>query len=130
VSFKTGVPGTYLFLIQPITTFSFFKKKRCTALPTDIDGAAGPRTNALMDTLLATFDTNTLREEYGIDAPVVPFTRDFPQADIYELISSDLLHQAIKGCFKDHLVAWVGEYLETVYDTAQANKILDEIDRR
>lgn len=80
--------------------------------------------------MIATFDTNTLREDYGVDAPVVPFTRDFPRADIYELISSDLLHQVIKGTFKDHLVAWVGEYLETVYETAQANQIMDEIDRR
>ncbi|KAF8804851.1 hypothetical protein BYT27DRAFT_7225140 [Phlegmacium glaucopus] len=80
---------------------------RCTALPPDIDGAAGPRTNALTDVLLATFDMTTLHEEYRVDGPVVPFTRDFPCADIYELISSDLLHQAIKGTFKDHLVAWL-----------------------
>lgn len=72
----------------------------------------------------------TLREEYGLDAPIVPFTRDFPHADIYELISSDLLHQAIKGTFKDHLVAWVGEYLEAAYETSQANRIMDEIDLR
>ena len=58
----------------------------------------------------------------------MPFTHDFPHADIYELISSDLLHQAIKGTFKDHLVAWVGEYLEAVYETAEANRIMDEID--
>lgn len=102
----------------------------CTSLPTDIDGAAGPRTNALMDTLIANFDVNTLRAEYGVDAPIVPFTRDFPHADIYELISSDLLHQAIKGTFKDHLVTWVEEYLVTVHETAQANRIMDEIDRR
>ena len=80
--------------------------------------------------MIASFDTNTLREEYGVDAPVVPFTRDFPRADIYELISSDLLHQAIKGTFKDHLVTWVGEYLEAIHGTAQANPIMDEIDRR
>lgn len=102
----------------------------CTSLPTDIDGAAGPRTNALTDVLIASFNTMTLREEYGLDAPIVPFTRDFPHADIYELISSDLLHQAIKGTFKDHLVAWVGEYLEAAYDTSQANRIMDEIDLR
>ena len=83
-----------------------------------------------MDTLIATFDVNTLREEYGVDTTIVPFTRDFPHADIYELISSDLLHQAIKGTFKDHLVAWVGEYLEAVYETAEANQIMDEIDQR
>ncbi|KAF8953944.1 hypothetical protein BDZ97DRAFT_1929203 [Flammula alnicola] len=84
----------------------------------------------LMDTLIARFDTATLWDEYGIDPQIVPFTRDFPRADIHELILSDLLHQAIKGTFKDHLVTWVGEYLEAVYETAEANRIMDEIDRR
>jgi hypothetical protein len=46
--------------------------------------------------------------------------RDFPQADIHELISSDLFHQAIKGTFKDHLVEWVREYLEMMYEKAEA----------
>jgi hypothetical protein len=40
-----------------------------------------------------------------------PFTEDFPRADIHELLSPDLLHQLIKGTFKDHLVTWVEEYL-------------------
>ncbi|TFK39165.1 hypothetical protein BDQ12DRAFT_698238 [Crucibulum laeve] len=43
-----------------------------------------------------------------------PFTDHFPQADIYELLSPDLLHQIIKGTFKDHLVTWVTEYVEVV----------------
>ncbi|KAJ7205518.1 hypothetical protein GGX14DRAFT_335225, partial [Mycena pura] len=30
-----------------------------------------------------------------------PFTWDFPRADIYELLSPDLLHQVINGIFKD-----------------------------
>ncbi|KAF8810183.1 hypothetical protein BYT27DRAFT_7222195 [Phlegmacium glaucopus] len=103
---------------------------RCTALPADIDGAAGVRKNALTDALLDTFSSKLLWDEYGIDADIIPFTRDFPRADIHELISSDLLHQAIKGTFKDHLVDWVGEYLEITYEKAEAERILDEIDRR
>jgi Plavaka transposase len=59
-----------------------------------------------------------------------PFTNDFPCADIHELIAPDLLHQLIKGTFKDHLVAWVQEYLKITYGAAQANEILDDIDRR
>lgn len=60
-----------------------------------------------------------------------PFTYHFPRADIYELVSPDLLHQIIKGGFKDHLVAWVGDYLEIVHGSeAKANAILDDIDRR
>lgn len=99
-------------------------------MPTDIDGVASLRRNQLVDALLEEFDSTTLWDEYGIDAEIIPFTRDFPRADIHELISSDLLHQAIKGTFKDHLVDWVGAYLEIEYEKAEAERIMDEIDRR
>ncbi|KAJ6603766.1 hypothetical protein B0H10DRAFT_2167219 [Mycena sp. CBHHK59/15] len=56
--------------------------------------------------------------------------QNFPRADIYELLSPDLLHQVIKGAFKDHLVAWVGKYLENEHGKAKAKKIMADIDRR
>ena len=59
-----------------------------------------------------------------------PFTNDFPRADIHELLSPDLLHQVIKGTFKDHLVTWVWEYLVLAHGEARANEIMDDIDRR
>lgn len=59
-----------------------------------------------------------------------PFTNDFPRADIHEMISPDLLHQIIKGVFKDHLVTWVGEYLVIEHGKAEAGRIMDDIDRR
>jgi hypothetical protein len=59
-----------------------------------------------------------------------PFTASFPRADIHELLCSDLLHQVIKGAFKDHLVAWVGDYLEHVHGPTQAATIMADIDRR
>ena len=59
-----------------------------------------------------------------------PFTEHFPNANIYELITPDLLHQLIKGVFKDHLVEWVCEYLEHEHGKSKADSILDEIDRR
>ena len=58
-----------------------------------------------------------------------PFTDNFPRADIYKLITPDLLHQLIKGVFKDHLVDWVCEYLEHEHGKAKVNTVLDEIDR-
>ncbi|EMD30276.1 hypothetical protein CERSUDRAFT_38162, partial [Gelatoporia subvermispora B] len=59
-----------------------------------------------------------------------PFTNDFPRADIHDLISPDILHQLIKGTFKDHLVSWVEEYLNKTHGKAQAAHIMADIDRR
>ena len=77
---------------------------RCTALLADIDRAAGIWLHGFTDALLDTFSSKLLWDEYGIDAEIIPFMHDFPRTDIHELISSDLLHQAIKGTFKDDLV--------------------------
>ena len=52
------------------------------------------------------------------------------RADIHELLCSDLLHQTIKGTFKDHLVTWVGDYLELVHGPTRAAAIMADIDRR
>lgn len=62
--------------------------------------------------------------------PIQPFTHGYPRADIHELICPDLLHQIIKGTFKDHLVAWVNEYLILTHGEAHGNEIIDDIDRR
>lgn len=59
-----------------------------------------------------------------------PFTHSFPRADIHELMAPDLLHQLIKGTFKDHLVEWIGEYLKLTHGTAAAETIMEDIDHR
>ncbi|KAF8871522.1 hypothetical protein BD779DRAFT_1680333 [Infundibulicybe gibba] len=44
------------------------------------------------------------------------------------LLTPDLLHQVIKGGFKDHLVMWVCEYLKLEHGATEADRILDDID--
>ncbi|KAL1670915.1 hypothetical protein EV122DRAFT_198945, partial [Schizophyllum commune] len=80
------------------------------------------------DFLVKIFDPGTLWSDFGIREDIVPFTHEFPRADIHELLSPDPLHQAIKGTFMDHLVAWVLDYLVLVHGEAKAKEILDDID--
>jgi len=58
------------------------------------------------------------------------FTMHFPCADIHDMLSPDILHQLIKGTFKDRLVQWVSDYLHLTHRETRANNILDDIDRR
>ncbi|KAF9038038.1 hypothetical protein BJ165DRAFT_1416799 [Panaeolus papilionaceus] len=83
-------------------------------------------TEALMDVMGST----KLWDDYGIVSGIMPFTHQFPCADIHELLSPDLLHQIIKGTFKDHLVTWVTRYIEHIYPEQVAKKIMADIDRR
>ena len=102
-----------------------------------------------MDGLVHNLDSRTLWIEYGIDDDIIvrhfivmlicypslilhsqPFTSDFPRGNIYEMISPDLLHQLIKGTFKDHLVTWICQYLVIQHGERHAGAILDDIDRR
>ena len=55
---------------------------------------------------------------------------DFPLADIHKFLSPDLLHQIIKGCFKDHLVMWIVKYIKDSNSNTQAKQILDNIDHQ
>ncbi|KAH9916450.1 uncharacterized protein B0H18DRAFT_939252 [Fomitopsis serialis] len=75
-------------------------------------------------------DPEVLWDAFGIAPGVKPFTDHFPRADIHEALSPDLLHQVIKGTFKDHLVEWVLEYIKTHHSTHEANALIDDLDRR
>jgi len=102
---------------------------RCDAHPNNLDrGGAHWQNHEKTDFLIGVWDPGILWNDFGIQADIVvsfyflfwsqgtqqylqPFTHGFPCANIHELLSLDLLHQVIKGTFKDHIVMWVNQYL-------------------
>ncbi|KAF8810186.1 hypothetical protein BYT27DRAFT_7282380 [Phlegmacium glaucopus] len=103
---------------------------RCTAHHSNLDGEAGQRSKAHRQQAIDCLSLADLWDDYGIIGDIVPFTDNFSRADINQLLSPDLLHQVIKGGFKDHLVTWVGEYLDLEHGPTKAKEIMDDIDRR
>ncbi|KIM75719.1 hypothetical protein PILCRDRAFT_13365 [Piloderma croceum F 1598] len=105
---------------------------KCTAPQFDLNQTEGVtrRCQDHTELLVHELELGVLWDGWGIVGDIVPFTNDFPRADINELISPDLLHQVIKGTFKDHLVAWVEQYLVLKHGRKQADEILDDINRR
>ncbi|KAG1728600.1 uncharacterized protein EDB91DRAFT_1239333 [Suillus paluster] len=103
---------------------------RCCAPHPNLDTPALDRSHDYTEAL---FEVGTLGElwmEFGIVGDLVPFTNDFPCANIHQLIAPDILHQIIKGIFKDHLVEWVEKYLVLTHGCSEADCILDDIDHR
>ncbi|KAH9014681.1 hypothetical protein EDB84DRAFT_1277590 [Lactarius hengduanensis] len=104
---------------------------KCDVLPTDLDGSGSHhRSHIKTDLLIKTFNPGVLWDDFGLRHNIVPFTYSFPRADIHELLAPDLLHQLIKGVFKDHLVEWVLEYLHLEHGETAALNIIEDIDRR
>ncbi|KAG2342371.1 hypothetical protein BDR05DRAFT_976526 [Suillus weaverae] len=103
---------------------------RCMSHRKDLDAKLLCRNCDHTEALIEEVTSSDLWDEFGIIADLVPFSNDFPQGDIHELIAPDILHQSIKGTFKDHLVEWVGQYLHHVHSKKRAEKIQDNIDRR
>ncbi|KAL0566427.1 hypothetical protein V5O48_015586 [Marasmius crinis-equi] len=74
-------------------------------------------------------EPDVLWDNFGIDDNIVPFTHYFPRADIHEMLTPDLLHQVVKGCFKDMLVEWVWKYIELKYRD-EALAVMDDTDKQ
>ncbi|KAG1834651.1 hypothetical protein F4604DRAFT_1886622 [Suillus subluteus] len=102
---------------------------RCLGPCTNLDEPASERCREHTEALVEEATLGDLWDEYGIVGDLVPFTNDFPRADIHELIAPDLLHQLIKGTFKDHIVDWVEKYLHQTHGKTVAMHIMDDIDR-
>ncbi|KAI6158878.1 hypothetical protein EDD17DRAFT_1779129 [Pisolithus thermaeus] len=79
---------------------------RCTASPNDLNASRPPCMAELMRALIEELQASVAWDEWGIDANIV----------------------LIKGGFKDHLVEWVGKYLELMYGKAGAKEWLVDID--
>ncbi|KLO09541.1 hypothetical protein SCHPADRAFT_833873, partial [Schizopora paradoxa] len=103
---------------------------KCTSKNDNLDEPNVPRTYELAERLILALDPQELWDDFGMVSNLAPFTNDFPRADVYELISPDILHQIIKGTFKDHLVHWIKKYLDKVYGKVRAKKYMMIIDRR
>ncbi|KAJ7845013.1 hypothetical protein B0H14DRAFT_3685165 [Mycena olivaceomarginata] len=96
---------------------------KCEALPDHLDAEGiRLRTRTKTETLIRCFDPGILWDDYGVRADIV--------VHIHELLSSDLLHQVIKGTFKDHIVSWINEYLHLIHSEKRALEIIQDIDRR
>ncbi|KAH9979673.1 hypothetical protein BJV74DRAFT_879404 [Russula compacta] len=101
---------------------------KCDAHPENLDVSnAQCQTHETTDFLIHTWDPSILWTNFGVCTDIVPFTHEFPCDDIHELLTPDLLHQVIKGTFKDHLVMWVNKYLYKVHREAWANEIIEDI---
>ncbi|TFY79724.1 hypothetical protein EWM64_g4284 [Hericium alpestre] len=60
----------------------------------------------------------------GIMQRWCPNSAGFDVTAVHESLS------LIKGTFKDHLITWVEEYLHKEHSNAEADRIMDDIDRR
>ncbi|KAH9038881.1 hypothetical protein EDB85DRAFT_1860083 [Lactarius pseudohatsudake] len=101
---------------------------KCDATPDKLDSGIGHcQTHEKTDYLINHFSPGVLWDAFGIYKDV-PFTHSFPCTDIHKLLAPDLLHQVIK-VFKDHLIAWVGDYLHCVCHESCALEIIGDINQ-
>ncbi|TFY67845.1 hypothetical protein EVG20_g3800 [Dentipellis fragilis] len=105
---------------------------KCLARPSELDAIGEPRFRQHTEQLKNAYrdQPGHLWDTWGVVDDVTPFTDQFPRADIHEMITPDILHQLVKGTFKDHLVSWVEVYIYAHNEPKEAKAIMDDIDRR
>ncbi|KAG2140490.1 uncharacterized protein EDB93DRAFT_1241854 [Suillus bovinus] len=101
---------------------------RCLAFPSTLDDGGVSRSRKHTDVLVDSIDFGVLWDEYGIIGD--PLQMTFLAPTSMSSLLPNILHQLIKGTFKDHLVEWVCQYLELKHGKTGAKAILDDIDRR
>ena len=149
-SFQIGVPSKSFVLSAMLIVYVVFNctYERCDALPSALDGPGSHRrSHGKTDLLIKTCDSCVLWDDFGVQHNIIvhiaplfcfcclikpgqPFMCFFPRADICELLAPDLLHQIIKGVFKDHLVEWVIAYLHNMHGTKVSLEIIKDIDHQ
>ncbi|KAG1720918.1 uncharacterized protein EDB91DRAFT_1240359 [Suillus paluster] len=93
---------------------------RCLGSRNNLDEPASGRFREHTEALVEEAALGDLWDDYSIVGNLA-FTNDYPRADIHELITPNLLHQLIKGTFKDHIVNWVEKYLLRTHGKTEAN---------
>ncbi|KAH9963354.1 hypothetical protein BGW80DRAFT_1438604 [Lactifluus volemus] len=92
-----------------------YPEQVCNAPPHDLncDGTC-TRSKIKMEFLIETWEPGTLWTDFGVHADIV-------------LLTPDLLHQVIKGTFKNHLIMWINEYIIEEHGTHKAMSLLQTL---
>ncbi|THU99196.1 hypothetical protein K435DRAFT_818625 [Dendrothele bispora CBS 962.96] len=101
---------------------------KCLAKPDNLDGPDPIllQTQGMTEFTITQWDPGTLWDDWGMRV----FTFDFPHANIHRMLSPDLLHQIIKGTFKDHIVTWVNKLIIIQHGHKKGKEIINDIDHR
>ncbi|KAF9218523.1 hypothetical protein BS17DRAFT_798537 [Gyrodon lividus] len=99
-----------IFGIGPYITNYLEQVQGCFTFPNDLDGGGALQTLEITQALIEEFSLGILWDKWGIDANMVTSSINL-------------------STFKDHLVEWVGKYLELEYGKAGTKEWLADIDK-